>query len=181
MGNARGDATRQRIIAAARRLYLDRGIDAVSLRDVADEAGVTYGLIHHHFGGQGSLIAAVMSDAVAEFRAAITASDDPQQMLTAFLDHPDMALFMAQLTMSGTPPTWHEFPVVDGTVGLVSGWEPDPERARILAAGVLAAAAGWVILAPFLRESAQLDAIEPDRVRSELGAALARLIEYPGP
>ena len=151
----------------------------MSLRDVADEAGVTYGLIHHHFEGQDGLIAAVMSSAVAEFREAISASAGPPQMLEAFLEHPDMALLMAQLTMSGTPPTWDEFPVVTGTIALVSSWEQDPEKARVLAAAVLAAAAGWVILAPFLRQSADLDSIDPARVRAELGAAMARLIDYP--
>lgn len=179
MGNARGEATRRQIVAAARRLYLARGIDRVSLRDVADEAGVTYGLIHHHFAGQDALVAAVMAEAVAEFRAGMAEAGSPVDMLATFFRHPDMALLVAQLTMSGTPPSWDEFPVVQGTVALVETWEDDPERARILAAGVLAAAAGWVILEPFLRQAADLDGLDPDRITTELGHALARLIEYP--
>ena len=180
MGNRRGDATRHRIITAARRLFLARGIDAVSLRDVADEAGVTYGVIHHHYEDRDALVAAVMVDAVEDFRAAMGGATRPIDMLVTFFEHPDMARLMAQLTMSGKGPTWDDFTMVDGTVAFVETWEPDPERARILAAGVLAAAAGWVVLEPFLRQAADLDGIDPDRITTELGQAMTRFIEYPG-
>jgi AcrR family transcriptional regulator len=44
------DARREQILAAARRLYAERGAAAVSTSAVAREAGVTRGLLHHHFG-----------------------------------------------------------------------------------------------------------------------------------
>ena len=120
-----------------------------------------------------------MAEAVAEFRAAMADAAGPTDMLTSFFEHPDMALLVAQLTMSGTPPSWDEFPMVRSTVEFVESWQDDPERARILAAGVLAAAAGWVILEPFLRQAAELDGIDAARVTTELGQALARLVEFP--
>jgi AcrR family transcriptional regulator len=44
------DARREQILAAARRLYAEQGAAAVSTSAVAREAGVTRGLLHHHFG-----------------------------------------------------------------------------------------------------------------------------------
>ncbi|MCB1004232.1 MAG: hypothetical protein KDB35_08600, partial [Acidimicrobiales bacterium] len=71
------------------------------------------------------------------------------------------------------------YPLVDATVALIETWEPDPQRARILAAALLASAGGWTVLGPFLRQAIDLDAIDPDRITTELAQALERLIEYP--
>jgi AcrR family transcriptional regulator len=46
---------RRQILGAARRLFAERHYDAVSTADIAAEAGVTRGLVHHYFGGKRSL------------------------------------------------------------------------------------------------------------------------------
>lgn len=46
-GPARG---RERVLAAARELFAERGYDAASVRAVAARAGVDPALVHHHFG-----------------------------------------------------------------------------------------------------------------------------------
>ncbi|PKQ37869.1 MAG: hypothetical protein CVT59_04575 [Actinobacteria bacterium HGW-Actinobacteria-1] len=43
------------ILEAARTLFAQRGFSAVSVRDVAEAAGVTHGLVHHHFGSKNDL------------------------------------------------------------------------------------------------------------------------------
>lgn len=49
MGKSRDNETRQRIIAAARGLFRTRGMDGLSMRALADEAGVNKGLLHYYF------------------------------------------------------------------------------------------------------------------------------------
>jgi TetR/AcrR family transcriptional regulator, regulator of cefoperazone and chloramphenicol sensitivity len=49
------------------RVFGERGIAASSLRDVAKAAGVSAGLIVHHFGGREGLIAATDEAALREF------------------------------------------------------------------------------------------------------------------
>lgn len=56
----RGEATRRRIIDAAREVLLERGHAATSTRAVADEAGVRLSLVHYHFGGKQGLLLAVL-------------------------------------------------------------------------------------------------------------------------
>ena len=51
-GAVRGEATRQRIVEAARDVLLERGYGGTSTRAVAEEAGVRLSLVHYHFGGK---------------------------------------------------------------------------------------------------------------------------------
>ncbi|HTW99581.1 MAG TPA: TetR family transcriptional regulator [Acidimicrobiales bacterium] len=58
-GPAFGDLTaRARIRDAALRLFGERGLDGASIRDVATAAGVSGGLVRHHFGSKEDLRAA---------------------------------------------------------------------------------------------------------------------------
>ena len=64
MANAAGDRSaedltaRARIRDAALRLFAERGLDGTTIRDIAKEAGVSGGLIRHHFGSKDDLRAA---------------------------------------------------------------------------------------------------------------------------
>jgi AcrR family transcriptional regulator len=44
------DQTRSAILAAAERLYADRGFGDVTLRDIVAEAGVNLAAVNYHFG-----------------------------------------------------------------------------------------------------------------------------------
>jgi len=58
--NENGRETQERIFNAAERLFAERGIDAVSTRDIIDAAGVNSGSIHYHFGTREQLIVALI-------------------------------------------------------------------------------------------------------------------------
>jgi AcrR family transcriptional regulator len=51
------DQTRTAILAAAERLYADRGFGDVTLRDIVAEAGVNLAAVNYHFGSKDELIA----------------------------------------------------------------------------------------------------------------------------
>jgi AcrR family transcriptional regulator len=53
-------ATRNRILDVAEELFAERGIDAVSIRDIIGAAGANLGAINYHFGTKEKLIAAVL-------------------------------------------------------------------------------------------------------------------------
>jgi AcrR family transcriptional regulator len=56
----RGQATRDRIVDAARSLLIEEGHAATSTRAVADRAGVRLSLVHYHFGGRQGLLIEVL-------------------------------------------------------------------------------------------------------------------------
>lgn len=59
-GNARGRATREQIILTAERLFADRGLHAVSVREISTAAGQrNNAAVDYHFGSRGDLITAV--------------------------------------------------------------------------------------------------------------------------
>jgi AcrR family transcriptional regulator len=64
--NARGEATRERIIVAAERLFAEHGIAAVPLRDIGIAAGQKNSVaVQYHFGDRENLLRAVASHRAA--------------------------------------------------------------------------------------------------------------------
>ncbi len=83
--NASGLATRRHILATAERLFAERGLDAVSTREITAAAGVNSAAIYYHFGTKRDLIAAILelrANDIAARRATVLseleASSDPQ-------------------------------------------------------------------------------------------------------
>src|ERR1700730_3485010 len=56
----RGEATRERVLVAARDVLLERGFSQTSTRAVADRADVPLSLVHYHFGSKQQLLIEVL-------------------------------------------------------------------------------------------------------------------------
>jgi AcrR family transcriptional regulator len=84
-----GAERRRQILAAARRLFASRNYGAVSTGDIAGEAGVTRGLVHHYFGGKRELYIEVVRSILRlppGMFAAEIAAGDPESALGAAVD-----------------------------------------------------------------------------------------------
>jgi AcrR family transcriptional regulator len=83
----RGAATRERVLAAARRLFGERGYEATSIESVLEASGVARGALYHHFQSKAELFDAVLADVLVEIAersaAAAAASKDPLEGLRA--------------------------------------------------------------------------------------------------
>ncbi|MCU1453644.1 MAG: regulatory protein TetR, partial [Acidimicrobiales bacterium] len=64
-------ATRQVMIDAAVASILERGFYRASSNEIARRAGVTWGVIQHHFGTRESLMLAVLEDGMERFSAVV--------------------------------------------------------------------------------------------------------------
>lgn len=62
----RTQATREALIAAARRLFTERGYDLVGTEEIVRVAGVSRGALYHQFGDKASLLRAVYERIEAE-------------------------------------------------------------------------------------------------------------------
>jgi AcrR family transcriptional regulator len=73
----RADATRERIVQAARELVVEHGYDGVSTAQVLDRADVSRGGLYHHFSGKDELMAAVLEAVERDFagRLALAVAD----------------------------------------------------------------------------------------------------------
>ena len=79
---ASSTGARKHILTCAARLFRKLGYAAVSLRDVAAEAGVTTGSLYHHFGSKDELVRALLeqgySDILVDVKAALEATSTSQ-------------------------------------------------------------------------------------------------------
>jgi AcrR family transcriptional regulator len=62
----RSSETKQRIIRTALRIFLEKGYDGTSMREISTEAGVTKGGIYHHFKSKEDLFRQALSFITAE-------------------------------------------------------------------------------------------------------------------
>jgi AcrR family transcriptional regulator len=90
----RSEATRAKLIAAARRLFAERGYAGVGTEEIVRAAGVTRGALYHHFAGKPQLLEAVYEQVEGELTQKIAtgalSGSDPLEALRAgsemFLD-----------------------------------------------------------------------------------------------
>ncbi len=133
-GYARGEETRARIVAAALRIFGERGFDAASTRDIATSAGVNAPALQYYFDNkEGVYLACVeyivasvwdfMSEVAADAEKALAAQASDAELiekfcavqgrLTEFMftikDSEDWRLFMSRLQSGEGPPAGFQF------------------------------------------------------------------------
>lgn len=68
--------TREQLLDAAEKIFLERGVGHASLAEVADAAGVTRGAIYHHFASKAELFEAMVARAEMPIDAAFEPDDN---------------------------------------------------------------------------------------------------------
>lgn len=71
---AKADATRDRILREAARLFRDQGYAAVSLRGLAAAAGMKAGSLYYHFGSKEEIVAEILDAGILAVDAAVRAA-----------------------------------------------------------------------------------------------------------
>lgn len=133
-------STRERICEAALEGFAESGVAATSIRDVAAAAGVSPGLVQHHFATKDKLREAVNEYVVA--RAAETFAELPSgqsaeeiqkelgDRVTGWArEHPEALLYVARLAADGDPSALEIF---DAFVGIA-----DHQWGRLAEEGLL--------------------------------------------
>ena len=69
-GRPRGE-TRQRILDAALRHFAEHGYAGTSIRDLADELGVTKAAVHYHFAAKEQIVLALLEPLLAQLAAVV--------------------------------------------------------------------------------------------------------------
>ena len=72
--------TEQRILAAAKQAFMEKGLAGARMQDIADKAGINKALLHYYFRSKDKLFEVIFMEAAAEFLPRISAlmfSDQP--------------------------------------------------------------------------------------------------------
>jgi AcrR family transcriptional regulator len=187
---ARSEATRAKLLVAARELFAKRGYAGVGTEEIVRRAKVTRGALYHHFADKRDLFRAVHEslevEGVERIAAALAGAgaDDPVEAMKvavrAFLDGA-LDPGRARITLIDAPSVlgWAEWREIDARYGLglastaleaAMAADRIPRRPVAPLAGILVAALG---------EAGILVATADDKVRtrSEVESALEALID----
>jgi AcrR family transcriptional regulator len=171
------EAIREAVLEAAVRLFAERGPGAVSIRELAAEAGVNHGLVHRHFGTKDELVAAVMNHLVGRFERAAGKPDDaetPEELLpklfAAARSQRAYWQILVRAILEGRDPAELQggFPIVRRLLAAAQR-NPAPGRsAEAFVVQQVALGLGLVVFEPFLRAALGLDATRWRSVQREL-------------
>jgi AcrR family transcriptional regulator len=87
--HAQAAQTRQDIVAAAQRLFLERGFAGATLASIARSAGVAVETVYRSFGSKAALFKAVVEAAVAGGAARATVPPEQRPVIQAMIAEPD--------------------------------------------------------------------------------------------
>lgn len=177
------DEVRRAVLDSAAALFATRGVDGVSLRDVASSAGVNLALIQRYVGSRDELVEAVfdhVSDKLAE--------SVEQHPLDGQGFGPDTVMgqwvrIAASLAISGRrlEPRHDVNPVLAMSETLQAGYGLSAEAARVRAAQIVAAALGWRIFESYLIDAGGLGELALEDLRGDLVHSARRLGATPWP
>jgi AcrR family transcriptional regulator len=187
----RAEATRTKIVRAARELVVEHGYDGVSTGQVLERAGVSRGGLYHHFSGMDELMGAVLEAVETDFTVRLTAaladaevSDPFETLATGTQWYLDECIRSKELQRVGLYEgraalgwrAWREIVAPYGLTVLAAGLESGIEGGQIEPADPLALA--HLILAA-MHEAVTMILAAPDPVseRERVGQAVAVLVE----
>jgi len=176
----RTEQTQQALIAAARRLFVDKGYAETATPDIVSAAGVTRGALYHHFEDKRALFRAVIEDEAEKVAEEIESrSADAQSPRDALLSGAS-AYFDAMAAEGRTRLLLLEAPAVLGAEASAIDRENAEESLRRgLAAMLPAAGAQLGPLTSLLSAAFDRAAIEIEQggVRKDYERAIASLLD----
>jgi AcrR family transcriptional regulator len=173
------------LVAASERLCSEQPPGSVTVRSIADAAGVNHGLVHHYFGSKLDLLGATMLSIERVVLEELEGLVDPVAAADGFLqvvrDRPSYPRLLSWMLLEGVDPTDHigDFPLVARLVQLVEFDEGvDTGEARVRVATLLAFVAGLATTADFMADAADLSDRERE-LMSDRAVRVARWIVSP--
>lgn len=140
---------RDRLLAAARELLTEVPVDSITVRTIADRAGVRHANITHHYGSRAGLLATAIGATLVDLADAITHAPDIHTAVRGafhhLLEQPGLTSSIGIVTMGSDAVEQREgFPVVDAFTAQLKAAGAPPERARDRAATITMMIFGWV-------------------------------------
>ena len=176
------------MLAAAQHLFAERGFHAVSVRDIALEAGVSHALVHRYLGSKVAILTAVMKRNTGPVLGVARAASSVREAVPGMfrelrVSRPDYLKLLARMGMDRVPfeTVKPEFPAYVLLMELLKadaarrGRElPDP---RVLAAALTALAIGWAVTEDWLIRASRLDDVDPQVIEASLESILLSMVD----
>ena len=169
------------VLDAADRLFAKSSPTEVSLREIAREADVTYGLVHRHFGTKEDLIERLLQRYQQRWIDRLDKTPDYSQILDYLLGpNAETGAYLrlvAWMLLAGkgtaSPETHRRYVELDRLLTLPGG--NDGEGAPAATAAALSFIFGWRFFNPFIRAALPLGDDDVDDLHEAMRAELRRL------
>ena len=173
----------ERILDSAQELFAKRGPRAVTIRQIAEHAGVSHALVHKYIGSKDDLIRAVFDrvdvSRTAAARGAVSLRDVYVQQLPRVMDQRDHSMMLVRSAMEGTEyvSLAERITTTSAMVALArktaaSGAAPSPPPddidPRVLVSAISAMILGWASIEDWIWPAAGIDPAEKDEVYRQL-------------
>jgi AcrR family transcriptional regulator len=165
------------LLESASELFAARGPSRVTVREIAESAGVNHGQVHHYFGSKDGLLRAVLDGLARRTADELAAWDGSEQLFAPGGATERHGRIVAHLLLDGRDPkvVQTEFPVVRALVGHLRSRGMTDHEARRRAAQASALVFGWQLFQPFLVTATGLDAA-PDTDTALLSDGVQRVL-----
>ena len=165
---------------AAIECFAEMGPNDVSVRAIAERAGVNHGLVHHYFGSKAGLVHAVVEHMSQHISESMSAGAALAGGVVTDENSPGLlyARAFARIVVDGAMPTdvdW-DFPLVRTVTDAaqrIGGLDED--NAGIAATQALAMVMGWIVLESWALRALGKQAQDGPALRAKLPAAAMRL------
>jgi AcrR family transcriptional regulator len=178
------DEVIEALLQSARKIIAERG-PSVALRDIADDAGVSFGLVHHYLGTKDQLVDEVYNKAArlaAERLANVDHLGDAIRLLMTLGDGTTARLIgWSVLEGHGSATGFRDAATLELLADLTmrdaaqAGAHIAEEDARVFAALSMVIALGWRLFGPTALFAAGLDGARPEDYRQHLLGYLEQL------
>ena len=179
------------LLQAATELFSERSPTSVSLRQVAERAGVNYGLIHHYFGTKEALLSEVFRASSERGIRLLANAPTIEAALRSIAPHqgPGSYLHMlAWVILDGATHRLEPAAEVDRLSELVEeDWRAaglDPEEApfdsRAVVVAAMAALNGWRFFEPFFQVVGGLDQLDDDMSTQDVVTLILAMVRAAG-
>lgn len=175
------------ILVAAAQLFSERSPSKVTLREIAERAGVNYGLIHHYYGTKDAILAELVRQSSATGAANMEGTTSLATALAALVDIQSTGAHIRMLASvilsdSAASRSFTASPAIRHLAGLAA--EAGGERAvdpKVQAVALVSALMGWQLFRPFLVAAAELDDHDPVALNAAVYAMVQRLAAAAAP
>lgn len=166
------------VLDAAERLFADAGPSDVSLRAIAAEAGVSYGLVHRHFGTREVLIDRLLERYAERWTDTVEGHDYETALARLLGRSPEAGAYLRLLAWSllsdrrETSVASHLVHTRLDELAALRGDHVDDQR---VTAAALSLIFGWRLFSPFIREALRLEGTD-DEQQAWMHTVLSSLI-----
>ncbi len=186
------EETTARILDVAEGLFASRNPTHVTVREVAEKAGVTHALVHQYVGTKDDLLKAVVARGAPKRLEMIQHLPDfravTPQLVNDVLERQLHSRTMIRSAMDGVDYASVEDRMTTGqallalatqtaSTGAARELAPEPMDPRVVTAAVTALAYGWVATGEWLARIFDLEDETPEEVRAQLLEMVSRMTE----